>query len=84
MDIAICTIEKANSLINRLIDDEQIFDLGIIVIDELHMVNDEYRGYIIELILSKIKYLCLKFKEYLKLLFNIFYDLLFDCYFKIK
>ena len=62
MDIAICTIEKANSLINRLIDDESIFDLGIIVIDELHMVNDEYRGYIIELILSSYLVHCTIFQ----------------------
>ncbi|CAF0883929.1 unnamed protein product [Brachionus calyciflorus] len=60
VDIAVCTIEKANSLLNRLIDDDQIFEIGVIVIDELHMVNDTGRGYLLELILSKIKYLCLK------------------------
>ena len=80
VDIAICTIEKANSLINRLIEDELFFELGIlteiisilikliyfnflkgtIVVDELHMVNDNSRGYLLELILSKIMFLSLK------------------------
>jgi DNA polymerase theta len=63
VDIAICTIEKANSLINRLIDDECLFDMGCMVVDELHMVNDGGRGYLLELILSKIKYICLKCKQ---------------------
>lgn len=36
--IAVCTIEKANSLINRLLEDGRLSELGIIVIDELHMV----------------------------------------------
>jgi DNA polymerase theta len=63
-DIAICTIEKANSLINKLIEDDQLFEVGIIVIDELHMIGDQSRGYLLELILSKLKYLCIKDSKY--------------------
>lgn len=37
--VAVCTIEKANSLINRLLEEGRLSELGIIVIDELHMVS---------------------------------------------
>ena len=36
--VAVCTIEKANSLLNRLLEDGRLSEVGIIVIDELHMV----------------------------------------------
>jgi DNA polymerase theta len=65
VDMAICTIEKANSLMNRLIEEETIFEVSVIVVDELHMVNDSSRGYLLELILSKIKYLCIKNQTYI-------------------
>ncbi|CAK8696874.1 unnamed protein product [Clavelina lepadiformis] len=58
VDVAICTIEKANSLINKLIEDKQIHNLGMLVVDELHMVSDEQRGYLIELLLTKIRFMC--------------------------
>lgn len=48
---------QANALINTAIDDGTISDLKIVVLDELHMVEDSHRGYIYELMATKL--LCL-------------------------
>ncbi|KAL5009648.1 hypothetical protein ScPMuIL_011953 [Solemya velum] len=56
VDIAVCTIEKGNSLINRLIEEDKLHTLGIIVVDELHLIGDPHRGYLLELMLTKVCY----------------------------
>lgn len=34
--------------------------LGILVIDELHMLGDSHRGYLLELIVTKVRFACAK------------------------
>eukprot|EP00931_Biecheleriopsis_adriatica_P092095 TRINITY_DN6591_c0_g2_i1.p1 TRINITY_DN6591_c0_g2~~TRINITY_DN6591_c0_g2_i1.p1 ORF type:complete len:2016 (-),score=351.16 TRINITY_DN6591_c0_g2_i1:69-6116(-) len=57
-DIAVCTIEKANALVNFLVEQGQLAELvGTLVVDELHLVGDGSRGYLLEIFLSKVLFL---------------------------
>ncbi|KAK5990366.1 DNA polymerase theta [Cladobotryum mycophilum] len=53
-DIGICTLEKANMLINTAIEDCSVSELRAVVLDELHMIDDDHRGYLLELIATKL------------------------------
>ena len=39
VDVAVCTIEKANSLVNRLVEEKRTGEVACVVIDEMHMVG---------------------------------------------
>lgn len=41
-------------MINSAIEECSIGDLGIVVFDELHMLDDEHRGYLLELMVTKL------------------------------
>ena len=58
--IGIATIEKANSLLNHLMEEGDLLTLGAVVIDELHLLGDPHRGYLLELLLTKLRYMTLK------------------------
>lgn len=53
----VCTIEKANSLINSLIETDRLeSEIGLVFADELHMIGDGPRGATYEMLLSKVKF----------------------------
>jgi DNA polymerase theta len=40
----VCTIERANALVNRLLESGELGRLCVVVVDELHMISDDHRG----------------------------------------
>eukprot|EP00210_Caulerpa_lentillifera_P002913 g2781.t1 len=55
--ILVCTIEKANLLVNHMIEDDLVQLLSTVVVDELHMIDDQHRGYLLEIILTKLRFI---------------------------
>eukprot|EP00727_Mastigamoeba_balamuthi_P012841 m51a1_g818 hypothetical protein (902) ;mRNA; f:693945-697177 len=52
--IAVATIEKANSYANALDAEGRLAELGLVVVDELHMVGEPDRGRVLEALLAKL------------------------------
>lgn len=53
-DVIVCTSEKADSLFHH--DPSVMFDISLIVADELHLIGDESRGPRLETFLSAARY----------------------------
>ncbi|MFW9931163.1 MAG: DEAD/DEAH box helicase [Candidatus Thorarchaeota archaeon] len=52
-DIIVLTTERADSIIRH--QAEWIHDIGIIIIDEVHLVNDQTRGPTLEMVTAKLR-----------------------------
>jgi helicase len=51
-DIVVLTTERADSIVRHKVD--WINDIGIVVVDEIHLVNDVSRGPTLEMVLAKL------------------------------
>lgn len=51
--VIIATIEKGNSILNQLMNENKMDEISCIVIDEIHLVGEANRGFILELLCTK-------------------------------
>eukprot|EP01033_Poteriospumella_lacustris_P006494 gene6494-4673_t len=57
VEIVVCTIERANILFTHLLEMRREEQLSMVVIDEIHLLSDKQRGFLLEVLLSKVKYI---------------------------
>lgn len=54
-NIIICTIEKANIIFNTLVLRQRANQLGAVILDETHVLGNKLNGYLLEILITKIK-----------------------------
>ena len=78
--ILICTIEKANILLNTIISKGLGNSIGCVVVDELHTLGDSFNGYLLEIF---IRFVIVFIKSYIYMsnvsLLKINFYLLYLC-----
>ncbi|KOO53794.1 DNA polymerase theta [Chrysochromulina tobinii] len=56
VDLLVCTIERASAVVHRMLEmPEGLRELGIVVVDEVHMLADPSRGHAIENLLTLLR-----------------------------
>ena len=53
-DVLVCTIEKANVLLNIMVERGRAAELSCVIVDEVHQIREHGRGYVLELLLTKL------------------------------
>lgn len=56
MEVVVCTIERANIIATQLLEDGQENRLSLVVADEVHLIGDSHRGFLLEVMLSKLRF----------------------------
>lgn len=54
--VAVCTLEKAHLMLNRLVAEGRMSEVGLVAVDEVHMLGDPARGHLLELLMAKLRF----------------------------
>jgi superfamily II DNA/RNA helicase len=56
--LCVCTIEKAERIVQSLIETGRVGELGLVLVDEIHFVGVDSRGCLLEMLLTRLRHVC--------------------------